>query len=322
MKMQRTVFFIILAGVCVSIGLLIQIPSVRAEEGGFGGEFTIGLAHYSGRPSQLEVGVDNERATQLDETADYENYNEAYLAGELHYTLAHLGTTLFLDGESGSADVAVGVSQRLGDAGQITVALSYGMLEVWKDPYLTGVKRQETDSETYGLALAYEEIFGTGAFVSTTTRVVDVDQDDIGDREKKLRRDGDLHEVHLGYRLPLGKSAQLTPSLRAERHNLRGEANASDGAGAALAFEWQQGHWLLEAEAAVGYSEYREDHPLFNKTRKATTYEGTTLLGYKAPFGWSPVTLYALAAYLRSDENISFFDSEGWVTGMGVGIEF
>jgi hypothetical protein len=68
--------------------------------------------------------------------------------------------------------------------------------------------------------------------------VVEVNEDEIGGREKKLRRDGDREEVDLGYRLSPGESAD------------------------------------------------------------------------------------ALASYQRTDENVAFFDSEGWLTGVGIGVEF
>jgi hypothetical protein len=321
MKVQRVVFFM-LVWVCGWNQVLVQVPPAAAEDGGLGGEITIGVAHIFGRPSQLEVGDDNDRLEALDERADRETYNEAYLAGELHYTLAPLGTTLFLDGENGSTELAAGVTQHLGDAGQLTVAALYGIDEVWKDPYLTGVKREATDVETYGLTLAYEEIFGTGAFVSSTVQMVDVDRDEIGDREKRLRRDGARSGISVGYQLALGDSARLTPTLRIESQDIRGEANASDGVEAGLTYGWQQGQWLLDATAAVGYSEHRKAHPVFHKTRKAITYAGSALVGYTAPFGWSAITLYALASYVRTDENITFFDGDTWVTGVGVGVAF
>lgn len=327
MHMQRTVFF----GLGVVLGLVAVMaapawaaaPAGASEAGvGLGGEIILGGVYIQSRPSQLDVGEENKPLSGLDAEADTEYAAAPYLSVELHYTLANLGTTLSIGCESESTGVSMGISQPLGRAGQVRVNAIYGEEEAWKDPYLTGVKRHRTKVDAYGLNLRYEEIFGTGAFFSSTTTVVDVEADEIGEREKKLRRDGHRSSVEAGYSLALNEHAVLTPTLYAESNNTKGEANASDGAGMAIAYGWNRGHWLLEAAAGAGYSEYRKTHPVFDNKRKATHYELSTMLGYAAPFGWTPITLYGLVSYNRVDENISFFDAECWTAGLGLGVEF
>lgn len=320
MKVNRTISLVCL--MCIGLGLITGIDRAVADEGGWGGEINLGGATMAGRSSQLEVDEDNRNLSNLDDTADTEYAAEPFLSGELHYTLSNLGTTLFLNAENGSAEFAGGIEQSLGDVGQIRVAALLGEDEAWKDPYLTGVKRQETDVVSYGLSLGYAEILGTGAFVTSTLRVIDVEKDEIGAREKKLRRDGARYIVEAGYRLPLSETSELTPALWAESQEMKGAANASDGAGASLTYGWSNGHWLFETTAGVGCAEYREAHPVFDKKRKATTYEVSTLIGYEIPLGASAVTLFGMAGYERTDENITFFDSEGWMAGLGAGVRF
>ena len=320
---------------CTIFGWLAWVPAVTAasaadtaakaaelSEGGLGGEIILGGAVMGGRPGQLDVGEDNKTVSRLDADPERESTASPFVSGELYYTLASTGTTFFLSAESEGTGLSAGVSQYLGNAGQISVAGLFGEEEVWKDPYLTGVKRRTTKAMTYGVNLAYEEIFGTGAFVSVTNLLVDVDDDEIGDRIKRLRRDGVIHRFESGYRFALSDSLELTPALRAESRDMRGEANSSDGGGGGLAVTWTRGPWSVETGIGVGYSEYRKEHPVFDKTRKAKRFDAAALIGYTLPLRASAVTLYAMGCYQRVDENISFFHKEGWVAGMGVGVEF
>lgn len=327
MSIKKTIFlcFYAVLGWCALVPAASAASVAEAaalSEGGLGGEIILGGIYTQGRPSQLDVGEENKPLSRLDAEADTEYAAAPYLSVELHYTLADLGTTFSLSSESESTGMSIGVSQPLGIAGQISLGAFYTEEEVWKDPYLTGVKRHRTHVDTYGLNLRYEEIFATGAFFSSTTTVMDVDADEIGDREKELRRDGCRSSIETGYRLALNEHAELTSILHVESNNTKGEANGNDGGGITLVYGWNQGHWLLEAAAGVGYSEYRKTHPVFDKQRKATHYDLSTMLGYAAPFGWTPITLYGLVSYNRVDENITFFDGECWTTGVGLGVEF
>jgi hypothetical protein len=308
--------------IVVWFGLLTSAAVSLAGEGGLGGEITIGGGYARERPSQLDVTEHNKSISRLDELPDTEYGLEPFLSGELHFTLENLGTTLFLSAENDAEGLTGGVIQPLGDAGQISVAALYGEEEVWKDPYLTGVKRHKSDKLIYGITLSYEEIFGTGAFISSAAQVVDVDEDEIGEREESLRRDGYRSCVETGYSLALNSHSSLTPSVGIESNSIKGDANANDGASFGLTYQGSLGPWSLEAGASIGHSEYRKTHPVFAKKRRASAYDLSAKITYAAPFGWSPVSLYTLAAYHRVEENITFFDSETWMAGLGVGITF
>jgi hypothetical protein len=65
-----------------------------------------------------------------------------------------------------------------------------------------GVKRSRTDETTKGLSIEYEEIFGTGLLFSSHIAGVEVDEDRIGTREERLRRDGYRYTLTTGYQIP------------------------------------------------------------------------------------------------------------------------
>lgn len=144
----------------------------------------------------------------------------------------------------------------------------------------------------------------------------------VGEREKSLRRDGYRSRIETGCCLALNSYSSLTPSVRIDSIEIKGQANASDGESFDLTYQGSLGPWSLEAGASIGHSEYRKTHPVFAKKRRASAYDLSAMITYAAPFGWSPVSLYTLAAYHRVEENITFFDSETWMAGLGVGITF
>ncbi|HVN72202.1 MAG TPA: DUF2860 family protein [Desulfomonilia bacterium] len=63
-------------------------------------------------------------------------------------------------------------------------------------------------------------------------------------------------------------------------------------------------------------------HPVFDKTRKEHDLGGSLTYLLKAPFGYDSLTYVVMLAYARTGANISFFDSNLFLTGMGVQYSF
>ena len=157
-------------------GTVLLLDSARADETGFGGEIIVGGLWKNTRRSQLDASDGNDRIDALVQNEDRETDTTLDITGELTYTLANLQTSLFLTGLAYDSGVAMGARQGLGDWGQLQIAGTFSAQEVWKDPYLVGVKRSRTDETTVGLSIEYEEIFGTGFLFSSHIAGVDVVQ--------------------------------------------------------------------------------------------------------------------------------------------------
>ncbi len=319
--MKKTVRFMGYA-ILVGVGFVLLIRAARVEAGGFGGDIYLGGVAISGRTSQLAVSDGNRRIDGLDERGEQSSDFVPYLSGELRYTLADTDTTFFVSNEDTFDGLALGIVQTWNDKGKIRIAGTYDRRDVWEDPYEVGVRRSRTDETALGVALDYEQILGSGLQFSTSIRKLNVDDDRIGQRRKELRREGYLSAFEIGYVLALIEDHQVIPSLRYEREDMRGKANASDGIALALTHVWQSGPWCFESQAGIGWTNYRQRHPIFDKRRKAVTYEVSTQISYYEPFGWSQVSVYTLAGYGLTDANIGFFDSDALTVGMGIGYHF
>jgi hypothetical protein len=146
-----------------------------------------------------------------------------------------------------------------------------------------------------------------------------VDEDRIGKQEERLRRDGYRYTLATGYQFALGGLGVVIPTVSYTGNELRGDANASDAVALGIGYGWSNGSWSVEAGAAVGRTHYRERHPVFNESRRATTLDLSLVTGYHEPFGLSRISVYSLLAYGRVTENIDFFNSDTVCVGLGLG---
>jgi hypothetical protein len=317
MMMKKTVLVILFC-----VGSILLLHPAHAAETGFSGQIVIGASILTGHLSQLDTYERDKRIDRLDGQSDEVSYQVPYFSGELAYTLSNGLTTFFVTSLNSGADLAAGARQSLTGFGQISLAATMESCEVWQNPYLVGVSRSRTDEVGYGVSIGLQDIMGTRLVLTSQITAVDVDKDLIGEQEKDLHRDGARSTYGAGYAIGLDDRQQIIPMVLYSSDDMDGEANSNDGYALAVSYQLGSGSWGLEASIEMGWTEYRKDHPVFNKTREATSFGASALVGYSGPFGWSHTSIYCLAAYNRIDENIDFFDSEFLTFGIGVGYEF
>lgn len=308
--------------------VLIGSGQVAAQEndpknGGFFGNILLGGGMAAGRPSKLYAVEGNEVITSLDGPA--EHYSEAipFIMAELGYVIESTGTQISLGTQSGRAGLlALAVNQSLDRFGSLGVILSYGCDEVWQDPYLVGVKRVETDETTTGLEFIYENIFDTGARLSISGTQIEIDDDQIGIREPDLNRDGTALSVGAGYVAALNEKNIIIPSIDFVVDDRDGKSNSSKGYRLSLEHLFSIAKFTFKTNLAFVEAEFDEIHPIFNQTREEKGYELSEFITYAEPFGWRRFSLNGLIAYSQMDTNISFFESDVLVVGLGVGYRF
>ena len=312
-------------GICaaLSFSLLMSAQMAGAEVPGFSGDLILGGVWENGRPSQLDATDADKTISNINQKSDSTSDLDLYLSGELRYTFANEATTLFIynirhDGNLLSA----GIQHSLGELGSISGAATYGIKEVWKNPYLVGTPRSDTDEVTYGLAFDYTNMFGTGFMLAADIAKVKVDDDLIGKQQKLLQRDGFKGSIGAGYEIMLGEHTKLIPSFTYTRHELDGEANSSNGYGVAMDLVWNRNNLTVEASAGYTKTKYLADHPLYNRERDANELDVSALVSYNEPFGIPHTSVYTFAGYNKVDENINFFDSNQFTAGVGLGYHF
>jgi hypothetical protein len=299
----------------------------RAEEGlkaGFSGSLTMGGAYISGMFSNLDVVDDNETIDSYTEDGDKLATAVPVLSASLSYTFADAGTTLFLGttpqvvGFTAGA-LSAGVTQVLGEAGSITLTGGLTTEEVWKDPYLLGVKRKKTNMRGYTAGLSMDLL---GASLSYGLARENVDEDLIAVREPDLDRDGVVHDISLGYGFGINNSNTIMPAFQYMKAVMDGKSNSFDGYGGSLTHMFTSDRHTLSTSVAFARRRFDHTHPVFGKVRDEKDFGGNLTYLLKAPFGFERVTYVAMLVYSRTGSNISFFESNLILGGTGVQYEF
>ena len=303
--------------------LVLAGQSQEKDKNGFFGSILLGGGVAAGKPSGLEVVDDNRKIHTLNERAEHQTRTIPFISGEFGYGFASTGTKISLSkqkSEKSFADLVV--EQPLKSLGTVRAIFGYGRQDVWADPYITDVKRQEANEDSFNVELEWEEIAGTGLAATFKFSTIEVDQDLIGKRYKDLKRDGEIMATGIGYVFPVGKNQMIIPGFDFEVEDLDGKSNSSIKAGISAAHIIGFGKLNFMTSLAIGRREFDKTHPVFHKTRKEMQYEFSHLVTYSRPFDLKVFFLQGLLAYSRVDANLDFFTQDELMVGAGIGYEF
>jgi len=345
--MRRSVNIIALA-VIFAIAFLGSAYAIEPipEESGFSGFLSIG-GGYSKVKSNMVSGnafgdVTDRTIDSLTDSPDSSSKGGVQFNYDLRYTFASTRTQVFLGTSLEDAlryDFAtqLGVSQEL--PGKNLVALSFLFssipTEVWKDPYVTNVRRSRTDRDSKGFRLAWDRIFGSELQLQYSYREIDIDDELSGTflgltpaQQRLLDREGDYHKAEILYRFFFdGKKHALIPAITYFNYDLDGDAMSNDGVDFQLSYGYNAERYSLVVNAFIGYADYDKRNPIYGKTQDEDRY-GAGLIGlYHTPFGWSVpffkrTSLYVKTDYIESDANIDFYDTEIFSAGAGLFFRF
>lgn len=303
-------------------GLAVAQDDEQAQ-GGFYGDIILGGGLVTGKPSQLEVTDDNEIIDGLDERAESMSEAFPFIMAEVGYRFADTGTEISVGNQLGqTGEVALSVRQSLQDWGDLGITLGYACEEVWENPYLVGVKRDDTKEITTSLGLTYENILGSGALLSIGSARIEVDDDLIGAIETDLDRDGEALKIGAGYVFTLNEKNILTPRIDYIDDNRDGDSHSSKNYRMSLNHTLSLGKLIFISNFSFGMSDFEKEHPIFNRTRDEKTYDVFEYVTYAEPFGWNGFSLNGLIAYSYVDSDIRFFESDLLVVGLGIGYNF
>ncbi len=277
----------------------------EAAPTGFHGDFAIG-GSWSSTDSQLVIPLGGKIRT-ITSLSDGDQQSQWFplVTGSLNYS-TDTGTSIFLTSQG---DLAVGLSQNLPGFGTAIVAGTFQLEEVYKDPYLTEVKRDDTNELRLGGKFRVEDILGTGLCLGYKYDHVDVNDDLVGRRDPLLERDGATHNIDGSGSLEFNKHNSLTAVLQYELGDFEGKSNSYDSFGANITYTFMNDDVVLENTISASQAEYDHRHPIFNKTREDETYGVSTSMTWLNPFGYKDYFINLSGSYSATDSNISFFDS-------------
>jgi hypothetical protein len=312
-----------------------------------GNKFTPGFSGYvqpmiaAGYSKSIsDVSDDTKKINALDQDANSETDFFAILLWKMVYTLDN-GATQFYAGTpkenivEGTFLLETGIRQKLSGGTILTAAwvpkLPILDNEAWKDPFLLGSDRQETDQDSQAFKVEAESIFGSPVNLRYGFGRQKIDEDQSGvylfeqpgstlttADLQMLKRDSDFHLLEAQYAIAFGRGIMIRPGVSYVRGDAIGDANSFNRFQGKVSFAYPYERWRFFGNISLGLAEYDEANPIFEKTREDVIY-GTTLgVGYAAPFGWKDFTASVFTSFKKNDTNIKFYDSTSMIVAIGL----
>ncbi|MCG8564566.1 MAG: DUF2860 domain-containing protein [Desulfobacterales bacterium] len=306
---------------------------------GFSGSIELGIGVMI-KESLDAVGDENKKIDSLDQSAESETEFVPFPSWHLQYVLDNQSTKFFAGSThdtptGGGALASIGISQYLPGGTILSIAYAPSLLseEVWADPFKTGSDRTEVDMDSQAFTLEAESILGSNFDIRYGYATVDVDDERSGsylktqgtltDADlKSLDRNGNIHGVEVAYTLQILDQAMLQPVLKYKRADMDGDANSYNeyGGGLTLSHPWGPLHMFYTI--AGGVADYESEHAVFDKTREDTYYKAMVGANLPRPFGWENMDFQIVTGYEVVDSNITYYDSNALIFGMGMGWNF
>ena len=336
-----------LAATVFSLALIVAGSPASAldpisNQSGFSGYIQPGLGYLNIKSNTvakvLSFDLSDQKISDLNDEPDSQSTVLFTVPFKLAYTFAGTRTEVFLGTDVGdllSFDTAqqLGVKQGAGSLGVFQAGLLFsGNVRVWKDPYVTGQNRDDTDRRNVGGQLVWDKIFGSDLELEYSLRKVDIGSEKSGQflgltnsEQDRLDRNGTVHSLSAGYGIKFGGNHRLTPQITLSYADLDGEAMANTGVDLQLRYIYDGDPITLVLNGYVGQADYDKSNPVFGKTRDDDSYGVTATVYYKNPWGWAlfgsePMKFFVTGAYTAVDSNIDFYNQEA-VLGMA-GIAF
>jgi hypothetical protein len=312
------------------------------KQAGFSGYVQPGLGGLSIKSNMvakvLSFDLSDQKINNLNDEPDSQSTMLFSLPFKLAYTFQGGRTQVFLGTEVGdllSFDTAqqLAIKQDVRALGVMQAGLLFsGATRVWKDPYVTGQNRDDTDRKNMGAQFTWDKMFGSNLELEYSIRKIDIGSEKSGEflglsdsNQDRLDRNGVVHKVSAAYQFQLGEKHRLTPEIALSYDDLDGEAMANTGVDLKLNYSYFGDPITLVLNATVGAAEYDKSNPIYGKTREDDRYGASATVYYKNPWGWKlfgsdPMQFFVTGAYSLTDANIDFYTQEA-LLGMG-GVAF
>lgn len=291
----------------------------KENKGVFSGSVQAG-GLFMNRKSELHTDDKNKRLYDLNDPARSTDEILPLFYFDLNYTMVS-GNSLYcgipFEGEPRGT---IGLTHPTRHGGSLNLALFHYLPEkVWKDPYIVGVDRQETDETRYGGKISYRR---NKFELSYEHESVEIDDDEIASRLPDLKRDGIVHKISTSYGMDIGHDFMIKPGFTYSSADMDGSVNSYKGHKGGIALMKTSSSYMAELSLDTGIKEYDKKDPIFDKTRKDRTLEVMGTVSWLSPFGFEPFSLNVGAGYEKSDADIDFYDEETYSIFMTAGYQF
>ena len=311
------------------------------REQGWGGFINLGVGATEVKNSMVatllggEIDVGPEVIDDLDSEAERESFALPVVAGELSYVFNDSNTQVYLgnrleDYVRFDFTARAGIRHNIDGVGILGVSALkspvINSVEVWQDPYQTGVKRETVDRESAGARLIWEGIMGTEFELRISSREIEIDKERSGQGfglsmadQKLLDRNGDINQADLKYALRVNEEHAILMGFVFTDNDLDGKAMSNDGYAFSGTHQWTMASGSrLISNFVFGSFEYDEENPIYGVTDEFDRLAVSVTYFRPAPFGIKHWVLNAGVVYGEDDHDIDFYNSE--ISSVSVGM--
>jgi hypothetical protein len=332
--------------VAVAIAVCLLASNAAAVEliprkQGWGGFINLGVGATEVKNSMVAtllsgyIDVGPEVIDDLGSAAERESFALPVVAGELSYVFNDSNTQIYLgnrleDYVRFDFTARAGIRHNIDGVGILGVSALkspvINSLEVWQDPYQTGVKRETVDRESVGARLIWEGIMGTEFEFRISSREIDIDKERSGQGlglsmadQKLLDRNGDINQADLKYALRVNEEHGILMGFVFTDNDLDGKAMSNDGYAFSGTHQWTMASGSrLISNFVYGSFEYDEENPIYGVTDEFDRLAVSVTYFRPAPFGIKHWVLNAGVVYAEDDHDIDFYNSE--ISSVSVGM--
>jgi opacity protein-like surface antigen len=317
-----------------------QAAVLIPEKSGVSGFVNLGAGYASVKSSFMaktlfgSVDLGNEKIDSLESSPDKQDGILPVASFELSYTLAESRTQFYLgnlleDFLRFDTNTVFGVRQSIGRAGILGASLRNTAIttEVWEDPFVTGVKRNETDRESVGYRVFWQQIFGTGLEIEYTGSDVDIDDERSGQalglspaEQKLLDRNGDISRLEFRYEFNLDNRRHIfTPGITFIDNDRDGSAVSYDAVGVNFNYIYSHNrHWRHVINFAYSDFDLDKTNPVYGIKDSAKQIGGSYTAFYLEPFGWNQWSANLTLGWFEDDRDIDFYDTSVRLVTLGL----
>lgn len=199
------------------------------------------------------------------------------------------------------------------------------MGEAWENPYLTGTKRETTDTKEFGVYLGYGLSFNPQheGMIRYDYSNKEYDKDALtGD----LKRDGNRHVIsfeNMYHTQLLGKQTSYIGNLALEKFSADGEANSYNKYGVEFGTSTALNDALrLSVLANFGKQDYEKHNTAVNQKVNVKIYGAKAILKWDKPFDYKNTYVSLKTGYEKEEANADFFDKENTFGILSLGYLF
>lgn len=333
----------------VALGTALLVSGAQAvphipQESGWSGHVNLGLGAGTSESNMIagvsSIDMGKEVISSLEDGPESEDFGLPLVHFEVAYTFGENRTQLYLGNQEADAlsfdlettlRTHLGVRQEIPEITVLEISLSASSLplDVWEDPYVVDIKRDNTERTASGVHFAFDQIFGTPLELSWSTSEIEIDDERSGEglglsraQQSSLSREGQVYNLDLSYDWKINERHRLAPVIGWVDEDLDGAAMAEDGLALVLKHLYERGQWLLVS--TVFYQDLESDghNPVFDEQGEKDILGGSFTAFYKKPFGLKDWMANATVGYQDEDSNIDFYDSTFGVVSVGMFYRF